>query len=149
MPRLATGLLAMVLSLFAQGPHRAKTKPESPKLWAAITVQEPIFSEGQTQSLQLAFGLVNDSRTVANPDIQSSHLFINGVEPQDGPFGAVVRDGSGPQTADFGALSPGHSLRFGYAMGSYFEKPGVYTVRWEGRHFRAPDLIFRVMPKGH
>jgi hypothetical protein len=149
MHRFATGVLAVAISLFAQGSRPATSKQESTKLWAVITVQQPIFSEGQTQNLQLEFGLVNDGRTVANPHIESSHLFINGVEPQDGPFGAVVRDGFSPQTADFGALAPGHSLRFGYAMGRYFEKPGTYTVRWEGQHYRAPDLIFRVMPKGH
>jgi hypothetical protein len=148
MYRLATSVLMGALSLFAQGAHSAKTKQESIELWAAITVLEPIFSEGQTQNLQLEFGLVNESRTMAYPNVESSHLFINGAQPQDGPFGVVIRNGFGPRTSDFAALPPGHSLRFGYAMGKYFEKPGIYTVRWEGEHFRAPDLIFRVMPKG-
>src|SRR5579871_1195073 len=60
-----------------------KTKPAS-RLWAAITVPQPIFEEGgEVEHLQIDFGVVNDGHSTVNPNVESSHLFINGVEPQD------------------------------------------------------------------
>lgn len=37
------------------------------------------------------------------------------------------------RTLTFYSLPPGKALQFGYVLGRYFEKPSVYTVRWEGR----------------
>ncbi len=125
-----------------------KLKGEHVKLWSAICViPEPIFDEARTQNLQIRFALVNDGNTTVNPRIDDSHLFINGVEPEDGPFGRVVRTSNAPRTSLFYALPPGQSLRFGYMLGSYFGKPGIYNVRWEGKDFRSRELVFRVLPR--
>jgi len=116
----------------AQQPH--------PKLWAAISVEQPVVAQN-TQTLQISFGLVNDGDTTVNPNVEASHLLINGVEPKDWPF--VISNGI--RTSSFTALPPGHSLLFGYQLGRYFLRPGIYTVRWESDNFKSPDLTFRVM----
>jgi hypothetical protein len=121
------------------------------KLWSAIGVAQPVFSLKEAGTLQLYFAVVNDGETVANPNVEASHLFIahngsEGSEPKDWSF--VI--GNGPRTAYFSALPPGQTLSFTYQLGSrYFSMPGVYTVRWEGPDYRSPEITFRVMPGGN
>jgi|ERR1043166_765636 hypothetical protein len=126
--------------LFAQQPN--VSYGDKIKLWAAISVQ-PIYWEGKTDALQVQFGLVNDGGSTINPNIESSHLLINGVEPKDWSF--VI--GNGPRTPSDYALPPGQPLIFGYALGRYFQKPGVYTVGWRGENFKASDITLRVLPR--
>jgi hypothetical protein len=123
------------------------SKLEAPqKLWSAIGVAQPVFSLKEAGTLQLHFAVVNDGETVANPNVEATHLIINGSEPKDWSF--VI--GNGPRTAYFSALPPGQTLSFTYQLGSrYFAMPGVYTVRWEGPDFRSPEITFRVMPGGN
>jgi len=111
-------------------------------LWAAIPTSEPVVEASNTENLQINFGIVNDGHSTINPRLGLSRLMINGVELWD--WSLIV--GSGPRDSSFEALPPGHAVRFGYAMGKFFQKPGVYTVRWAGANFRAPDLTFRVIP---
>ncbi len=88
--------------------------------------------------------MVNDGDTAVNPGIGSSHFLINGVEPKD--WGFVISNG--PTTPFLVSLPPGRSILFSYAVGDrYFGKAGIYTVRWEGQHFRTRDLTFRVVPQ--
>lgn len=121
-----------------------KPTPTS-KLWAAISVPQPIFVEGgDTDRLQIYFGVYNDGHSPVSPNVESSHLFVNGVEPQDWSF--VI--GNGIRNELFASLPPGETLRFTYLLGPrYFEKPGIYAVRWEGENFRSPELTFRVVPR--
>jgi len=127
----------------AKPADAAKPVSAPAKLWAAISVAQPVFSVKETGTLLLNFAVVNDGETVANPNIEASHLFINGSEPND--WRTII--GSGPRTADFSALPPGRTLSFTYQLGSrYFAAPGVYTVRWEGPNYRSPEITFRVMP---
>jgi hypothetical protein len=115
-----------------------------PLLWAAISVPQPIFYQDRIEDLQMTFAVVNDGGSTVDPKIGSSHLLINGVEPQDWSF--VI--GNGPRNEWFNALPPGKTLQFTYLLGPrYFQKPGVYTVRWEGDNFKSPDLTFRVVPR--
>jgi len=112
------------------------------KLWSAISVAQPVFELKDAATLQLYFAVVNDGDTVANPNIEASHLFINGSEPKD--WGVNIS--SGIRTPYFTALPPGQVLSFSYQLGSkYFATPGVYTVRWEGPDFRSPEITFRVI----
>jgi hypothetical protein len=67
---------------------------------------------------------------------------INGVEPKD--WRNVIINGL--RTPYFDSLPPGESLAFGKVLGRYFQKPGVYTLRWKGENFRSADLTFRVLP---
>jgi hypothetical protein len=78
------------------------------------------------------------------PSVKSSHLFINGVEPED--WRNVIINGL--RTPQFNSLPPGEWLDFGMSLGRYFRRPGVYKVRWESHDFKTADLTFRVVP-GH
>jgi hypothetical protein len=92
----------------------------------------------------MSFAVVNDGVSTVDPNIESSHLFINGVEPKDWAF--VIHNGI--RGSSFYALPPGQTLQFGCLLGPrYFLKPGVYTVRWEGEDFKSQDLTFRVVPR--
>lgn len=116
-------------------------KPTS-KLWAAISVPQPIFYRDRIEELQISFALVNDGGSTVDPKIALSHLLINGVEPKDWSF--VI--GNGVRNEWFNALPPGQVLQFGYQLGPrYFLKPGIYTVRWVGDNFKSSELTFRVV----
>ena len=126
----------------AQGQDNGKTKAEQVKLWAAISVQNPVFPKSRAYDLAITFAVVNDGRTPVNPGLGSSRLFINGVELHDWHMIAI----NGPCTTFCEALPPGRTLLFSKGLGNYFKKPGVYTVRWEGQNFRTLDLTSRVLP---
>src|SRR5580698_5270410 len=80
----------------------------TPKLWAAISVPQPIYAEGyETEHLQICFGVYNDGASAVGPNVESSHLYINGVEPQDWPF--VI--GNGIRNDLFRSLPPGEILQ--------------------------------------
>lgn len=113
---------------------------QAKKLWAAISVDKPIFA-GHTEGLALNFGIVNDGHSTVDPRVESSHLLINGVEPSEWPI--II--GNGPRDSLFHALPPGKFLEFGYVLGKFFEKPGVYIVKWSGENFSAPEISFRVL----
>jgi len=53
---------------------------------------------------------------------------------------------NGPGTSRDSALPPTRTWMKTYSLGKYFQKPGVYTVRWWGENFKAVDLTFRVLP---
>lgn len=134
-------MLAMSSLISAQGQNKGYGQEQEVKLWAAIAVS-PIFQAGHTDRLQVQFAIVNDGHSTVNPKVDDSRLFINGVELVDWHF--ILSNG--PRTLRFTAVPPGQSLEFSYVLGKYFQKTGVYTVRWEGKHFRTPDLTFRVLP---
>ena len=98
--------------LLAQQPN--VSQGNKVKLWAAISVQ-PIYWEGNTNALQVHFALVNDGNSTINPNIESSHLLVNGVELKDWSF--VIHNGIG--TPSVYALPPGQPLIFGYALGMF------------------------------
>ena len=124
-------------------PRKAEILPQAPqKLWSAISVAQPVFQLNEAGTLQLYFAVVNDGDTVANPNVETSHLIINGSEPKD--WSSLISNG--PRTPYFTALPPGQALSFTYQLGSrYFAMPGIYTVRWEGPDFRSPEITFRVI----
>jgi hypothetical protein len=136
-------VIVVVLCSFGRSGLSAQA-PRPIKLWSAISVAQPVFRPSEVARLMLFFGVVNDGDTVANPDVESSHLLINGTEPKDWSF--VI--GNGIRTSEFTALPPGRALSFGYQLGSrYFGTPGIYTVQWEGQNFRSAEITFRVMPR--
>jgi hypothetical protein len=125
-----------------QSNAAAQANPEV-KLWAAVGVMRPMFPLSEAKTIQVSFAVVNDGQTTVDPRIGASHLYINGVEPNDWSF--VINNG--PRTLEFTALAPGRSIEFGYLLGPrYFAKPGIYRLRWEGANFKAPEIAFRVMP---
>ena len=138
----------MIGAAFCSLGHNAVSAQAIPqiKLWSAISVTQPVVHLKEAGKLQVFFAVVNDGDTVADPHIESSHLFVNGAEPKDWAF--VISNGL--RTSYFTALPPGQALSFTYQLGSrYFATPGIYTVRWEGPNFRSPEITLRVMPGGN
>ena len=135
----------IAFALCPSGGHRlaAQLKPQ-PKLWCAVGVAKPIYQLAETAKLQVSFVVVNDGDAIADPEIGSSHLFINGVEPSDWDF--VINNG----IRSAAALPEGEVLSFGYELGPrYFAAPGIYTVRWQLESCRSAEMTFRVMPRVH
>ena len=113
------------------------------KIWAAISVNEPVFVQGWTKNLQIYFTLVNDGSETVNPDISSSQIVVNGKAWEDSVniFGNGIRDNR------FEALPVGDYLLFTYALGDRFTTPGIYRVSWKGSGFESQEIIFRVLPQ--
>jgi hypothetical protein len=135
--------LLCVLSIGLLSPMDQPSEVHA-KLWAAISVSKPIFEQGEvTKALQIHFALVNEGKKVVDPEIRSSHLFVNGKELKDWDFiiAGGIRDDR------FKAFPPADNLSFCYSLGNHFEKPGIYKVHWKGKAFDAPEIVFRVVPK--
>jgi hypothetical protein len=113
-----------------------------PKLWAAISVSDPLFQKGWTKDLMIHFTLVNDGTDSVGPKVGSWRLVVNGEELEDSNFIFA----NGPRDARWTELPAGESLRFGYALEKYFSEPGVYRVSWRGEGFETLPIEFRVMP---
>jgi RNA polymerase sigma factor (sigma-70 family) len=112
------------------------------KLWAAMSVNQPLFRVGQTTNLiQFSFALVNESDKVIDPKIPGyPRLIVNGKE-----LDLSTIPGVGPRDERFNALPPGENLQFGMGAGQFFDKPGVYRVYWQGEEFRSNEVFFRVI----
>lgn len=141
---IAAVLVPMLYGLSAQTRNEGQHETRQAAVWAGISVQQPIFAEGGTDALLMKFGVFNDGTSAINPNVESSHLLINGVEPEDWPTVRI----NGLRTPQFLSLPPGEWLDFGISLGRYFRRPGVYRVRWEGDNFKTAELTFRVVP-GH
>jgi hypothetical protein len=114
------------------------------KLWAAMSVNQPVFREGHdTNLLQFSFTLVNDGDKSADPKLPGyPRLIVNGKE-----LDMSNVPGNGPRDKRFESLPAGDYLLFGLAMGSHFDKPGIYRVVWKGDGYESPEIVFRVLPK--
>lgn len=97
-------LVALPTLMTIQAEDEPRSTPHSTKLWAAISVPEPVFQAGQTGKLQVYFAVVNDGDTAISPKIGSSHFFINGDEPKDWLF--VINS---PTLVDCGELHCGET----------------------------------------
>lgn len=133
--KLVVGLALLPAFLSASGQ-------ETPRLWAAISVSDPVFEEGWTKDLMIHFALVNDGAATIDPKVGTWKLVINGEELADSGF----IFGNGIRDARWEALPAGDKLRFGYALEQYFKKPGIYRVSWKGEGFETLPIEFRVMP---
>ena len=136
--------LACVSSAFIIYVNAQEAK-QKPALWSAISVSSPLIHEYSSNDWGLYFSLVNDADKVINPQIGSSHLYINGKEPEDWNF--VINNGL-RSSYDKG-LPPGKFILFNYSLKQrYFSKPGIYRVLWQGADFKTEEVVVRVMPKG-
>ena len=86
--------------------------------------------------------MVNDSDKTIDPKIAESRIVINGEVLADSA--RILTNG--PRDTRYGALSPGDLLRFVFALGDHFERPGVYRVSWWVEGFKSPEVVFRVLP---
>src|SRR6185369_5266450 len=84
-------------------------------LWASLSLNRPIFQEGDTETLQINFTLVNDGDKAFDPRIRASKIVVNGKALDDSAF----IFGNGPRDARFDALPAGDYLLFGWGLGKY------------------------------
>lgn len=110
----------------------------SGKLRATITLSQPVVWSNEHGKLQISFKLVNESNEIIDPKIESWQVLANGASfrrgarvPWTGPFPMNAR-----------ALPPGGST--GYNQRPMDNKPGDYTLRWEGDDFMSPPVKLRV-----
>jgi hypothetical protein len=118
-------------------------QPRTGSLWAALSVNHPIFKAGKTKDLRIEFSLVNDGANVIDPRIAESGIVINGKEITEP--GSVF--GSASKDPPFKALSSGESLQFGVLLGEHFKEPGTYRVSWKGASFQSPEIVLRILPE--
>jgi hypothetical protein len=135
-------VLKLIVGLALLPAFLSTSKQETPKLWAAISVSDPLFEEGWTKELMIHFTLVNDGTTTIDPKVGTWKLVVNGEESADSGF----IFGNGIRDTRWEALPTGDKLRFTYALEQYFKKPGIYRVSWKGDGFEALPIEFRVMP---
>jgi hypothetical protein len=114
-------------------------------LWAALSVNRPLFKSGQTKDLSIALALVNDGDKVIDPRIAESHIVINGKELADS--GLLL--GKEAQNLRTKALAPGDRLDFRLALGEHFRQAATYRVFWRGVDFQSPEIVIRIMPEKH
>ena len=135
----------LLITLFVSGILLAggtRANQEQPKLWAALSINRPLFHVGWTKELSIYFTIVNEGNRTIDPQIESSKIIINGVELESSAF----IFGNGIRDQRWRALPPGDSLEFTYALENYFKEPGIYRVSWRGKNFETPTIEFRVMP---
>jgi hypothetical protein len=118
-------------------------QPKIESLWAALSVNHPIFRAGQTKDLRIEFSLVNDGDKVIDPKIPESRIIVNGEELADS--GLII--GNGPKAARFKALSPGDSLQLSLLLGDHLKAPGTYRVSWKGDGFQSSEIVLRIVPE--
>jgi hypothetical protein len=135
-------LSASFIALFAQSQN------QTPELWAAIGVGQPLVFERPDYELNISFALVNDGNMDANTDFQSWKILINGHEVPDSHW--IFGNGPGPtgRSGGWERLPVGGSFIFGKSLrlGEYFPKPGTYEVAWKGSRFSAKPAVVRVLP---
>jgi len=136
----AIALLVPMLTGIAAGQAGSQNQ-ETYRLWAAMSVQQPVIPKNRVNNLTLTFSMVNDGDSTVNPGVRSSHLFINGIELKEWEF----ISSNGPKSSFDFALPPKRTLLFSYALGEYFKEPGIYNVRWQGDNFKASEITFRVL----
>jgi hypothetical protein len=136
-------VIAICITTFCFAPAQAGGANEQVNLWAGISVPQSVMPSPLPKTFMVQFNVVNDGTKTVNPKIESSHLLINGKEPKDWNF--IINNGL--RGLYFYALPPGKTLVFGMGLKRYFEKPGIYKVRWEGENFKSSEITFRVVPK--
>jgi hypothetical protein len=121
--------------------------PKNENVWASISVQPSVFWKNYTDRVQVHFVVLNDGPSAINPRIGSCRLLINGVEAQGWDYlNTVSTLGNAMRNPDFYNLPPGRPLQFVYALGEFFNKPGIYVVGWSCEKFKVTDVTIRVLP---
>ncbi len=82
-------------------------------LWAALSVNHPVFKAGQTKDVRIEFTLVNDGDKVIDPKIPESRIIVNGKELSD--LGPILCNGL--NNAPVKTLSPGQNLQVSVVLG--------------------------------
>ena len=144
---MRTLFLALMALIMSYGPTQNKDPEKKPShtLWAAISTNKPVYLQPKDPSFHevftIYFGLVNDGTKTVDPEIGSSHLLINGVEPKN--WSMTINNGL--RSDKDKALPPGDDLIFACGLESHFREPGIYKVVWKGKNFESPVMTLRVL----
>lgn len=135
------------LSVIFCGSKKQQTK--SNPIWAGITVNHALYTEGWTNEMVIDFAVFNDGNAPAavNPCIDRSTLLINGAQLTGKDLEWFSFNlGNGPRSVDPLAAGSGTYVVKG-GFGQLFQKPGVYNVVWQSDCFESQRVFFRVMPR--
>jgi RNA polymerase sigma factor (sigma-70 family) len=125
----------------AAASAKADAAGKGRRLWAALSLDQPLYQEGGKGGPRLSFALVNDGDKDIDPQVRSSKMIVNGkVLP------AFMRALDRPGDPRYRALPAGDYLLFTVVLGDHFKKVGVYRLAWEGEGFRGAEVVFRVLP---
>jgi hypothetical protein len=86
MIKRAVFLSALALTSFSQEQRNSAAASRKYSMWAGIGISQPVFEHADLERLQIYFAVVNDGSATVNPNVESSQLIINGVEPETWPF---------------------------------------------------------------
>jgi hypothetical protein len=136
-------LSAVLFLMVADEPKKEAVSVEKKKkLWAGISVSEPIIAlKKGMQTPTLFFGLINAGDTTVDPEVGSSTLLVNGKVPKNWD----ISINQGPRDKRWQALPPGDNLRPAIAFFEELWQPGIYKVKWKGKHFESAEIVFRVI----
>ena len=109
------------------------------RVWAAVTVDSPIFHINQPINVMFAATNLSDTPIRLTELREETVLVINGKEWPDSRF--TFTNGA-HSTAQF--LQPGKSMMFVYQLTSVFKEPGLYRIVWRGKDFETLPIEFRV-----
>jgi len=121
-------------------PTAARTfQASTPHVWAAVTVDQPIFHINQPINVMFAATNVSDMPIRLTELREETVLVING---QDWPESRFTFTNGAHSTAQF--LQPAKSMMFVYQLTRVFKEPGLYRIVWRGKDFETLPVEFRV-----
>lgn len=126
-----------------------KQEPGANKLWAGITVNHPLYTQGWTNEMVMDFAVFNESKLPAtvNPCFDHSTLIINGAE-LTGKDLELFRFNLGNGLRAIDPLPSGRGIyAVKHGLGQLFQKPAIYKVVWKSDCFESSPVVFRVMPR--
>lgn len=137
MLRLATACLLFVL-IPASGNFVIHSAAEP--LWAAVSVEQPVYREADNRNIVLRFAIVNDSDSPVYLNLLTSRLSINELELPGSYFL--------PDDAKEVVLKPGEDYSFSVGLAHNQAKdPGRYRFIWQGDNFKSDPVEARILPK--
>jgi hypothetical protein len=117
----------------------ASSESSAPRVWAAVTVQWPIYGIGQAINVIFAATNLGDVPIRLTALREDTVLLINGEEWPDSAFNFANGVHSPAQF-----LPPGKSTTFSYQLTKLFQKPGAYRIVWRSKDFETLPVEFRV-----
>jgi hypothetical protein len=110
-------------------------------LWASLSASRVVLEPAQAEVLAVEFALVNDTNAALDPELTASRILVNGTAIDESE--PILAPGLLDENAR--SLAPGQTLRFVSTLGPRLRAPGVYRVVWQGKRFRSPEIVFRVV----
>jgi type II secretory pathway pseudopilin PulG len=124
-----------------QGISGPQTADGQRNLWAAISVNRPLFTLAETKDLRIVLTLVNDGDEAIDPKIAESRIVMNGKEVAN----PALFIGEGSNSVRLRALGPGDRLEFNFAPGELVNEAGIFRISWKGVGFQSPEVVFRII----